>query len=278
MKVANKQPGYPETFKTLRQWRYLGLVPGEGRNGEECWTNAHCQHTAVYYHKEDMQPAEGEELAAIKIQIEARRNHKKDLQRRWHRKQRGISRLKKAAESTESLPCDNPSRAIAFAFATTGVCVAQDDILQISIIDGDGNTLFDEYVHPILKESWKNAQAENGISPEMVAEAPYPHKLVPKLRGIFESADLYISYGGKHDMDFLNYWGIRPSGEHFDVLQECSKMQSKLAATSETGRSGEFIEYAKHHGYEYNGYGCLENAKAALYCYKKLTGIDTGSA
>ena len=55
-------------------------------------------------------------------------------------------------------------------------------------------------------------------------------------------------------------------------------MQSKLAATSETGRSGEFIEYAKHHGYEYNGYGCLENAKAALYCYKKLTGIDTGSA
>ena len=47
-----------------------------------------------------------------------------------------------------------------------------DELLQVSIIDTDGNVLFDEYFKPQHRTEWKEAEQVNGISPEMVADRP----------------------------------------------------------------------------------------------------------
>lgn len=85
----------------------------------------------------------------------------------------------------------------------------EDEIIQISIIDGLGNVLINELVHPYWKKSWSEAARVNGITPDRVANAPYPHELIPKVKGIFAAADLLIAYNNQFDLNFLEEWGIQ---------------------------------------------------------------------
>lgn len=53
---------------------------------------------------------------------------------------------------------------------TTGLNLYDDEILQLSIIDGSGAILFSEYVKPVRHERWTDAEKVNHISPSMVKE------------------------------------------------------------------------------------------------------------
>ena len=58
---------------------------------------------------------------------------------------------------------------ICFDTETTGLNSFNDEVLQLSIIDADsGETLFNKYMKPTHTDSWEQAQAVNGITPEMV--------------------------------------------------------------------------------------------------------------
>ena len=52
-------------------------------------------------------------------------------------------RLKVAPE-----PCDNPSGIVVFDLETTGLNSNDNEILQISAVDGNGDLLLNEYVRP----------------------------------------------------------------------------------------------------------------------------------
>lgn len=55
--------------------------------------------------------------------------------------------LRIQAKKREYVTCYNPSKMIVFDIETTGLDAEKDDVLQISIIDGNGKTLINEYVH-----------------------------------------------------------------------------------------------------------------------------------
>lgn len=73
---------------------------------------------------------------------------------------------------------------------TTGLDPANDEILQISIINGRGKTLYNSYIRPVHKREWKEAEEINKISWEAVKNAPtLQHEkrkmaAVDKMRGI----------------------------------------------------------------------------------------------
>ena len=83
--------------------------------------------------------------------------------REWKR------RLKTASEKP-AVPCAIWSGIIVFNTETTGPDPfgGHDEILQISIIDVEGNVLLNSYVKPRWHESWPEAEAVHGITPEMV--------------------------------------------------------------------------------------------------------------
>lgn len=108
------------------------------------------------------------------------------------------------------------TKIIVFDTETTGV-TEDDEIIQLSIIDGNGKTLINEYVHPYWKKDWAAAARVNGITPEMVKDAPYPHDLIPKVKGIFEAADLLIAYNNQFDLSFLRRW-------EFQILEKNNMM------------------------------------------------------
>ena len=92
----------------------------------------------------------------------------------------------------------------------------------------------------------------------MVKDAPYPHDLIPKVKGIFEAADLLIAYNNQFDLSFLRRWGISDSGkEQYDVM----------------------LEFAQEYGEwnEYFGDYKWQKLSTAASNSKELTGARTSS-
>ena len=64
---------------------------------------------------------------------------------------------------------------------TTGLNAAEDEILQVSIIDNEGAVLFDSYIKPTQHTEWAEAERIHHITPEMVADAPTIAEVMPEI-------------------------------------------------------------------------------------------------
>lgn len=98
-----------------------------------------------------------------------------------------------------------------------------DDLLQVSIIDDQGLTLFDSLIRPHLLTSWDDAMAINHITPEMVQDAPEIVDVRRQIQDIFDHADMIIGYNTPFDLEFLRCCGnIRPliDTQIIDVMQD----------------------------------------------------------
>ena len=178
-----------------------------------------------------------------------------------------------------SVPCDNPSGIVVFDVETTGLDPGIDEILQFSAIDGDGNTLLNTYVRPYVKEEWPDAAKVNGITSEMVKDAPYPHELIPIVKGIFESAELLISYNGVFDIGFLQHWGIDFSSQkHFDVMREFAPIYGEYREAYGNYKWQKLTTCAEYYGYKFKAHDSQEDVKATLYCYNQITYGDAPNA
>ena len=158
----------------------------------------------------------------------------------------------------------NPNKIVSFDLETTGFDSICDEILQISLIDGNSNVLLNSYVKPYKKTEWKYAERVHGISPDMVKEAPYLHDILPLVRKIFNNAQLLVSYNGSFDIRFLNTVGIDLSfKEHFDVMRYFASYYNK-------GKAVKLISCAQYFGYEFKAHDSLEDVKATLFCFNKI--------
>lgn len=267
MRAANFHPDYPDGYKTKKQWAQDGFLPIDDNIGSLEYTNGYYQKKTVYYTRNQVRKAAPDELEAyMKPYVE----HRRKLQRLNYIKRRNRELLKKAAASSEIIPCTNPSGVIVFDVETTGMYPPDDEILQISIIDGEGNTLINELVHPCWTKSW-NTQHINGISPEMVADAPLAYQLIPKVKGIFESASTLISYNGRFDLDFLRYWGIDTAGKkEIDVMLEFAPVYGEWNEEHNDYKWQSLVTCAKYYGYEFKAHDSLEDVRATLFCWRKM--------
>ena len=162
------------------------------------------------------------------------------------------------------------TKIIVFDTETTGV-TEDDEIIQLSIIDGNGKTLINEYVHPYWKKEWAAAARVNGITPEMVKDAPYPHDLIPKVKGIFEAADILVAYNNQFDLSFLRRWGISDSGkEQYDVMLEFAQEYGEWNEYFGDYKWQKLSTAASYYGYKFKAHDSLEDVRATLYVYKKL--------
>lgn len=62
---------------------------------------------------------------------------------------------------------------------TTGLDPETDEILQISVVNNNGEILLNSYIRPEHKTEWTAAEAINHISPQMVKNAPVISDIVP---------------------------------------------------------------------------------------------------
>lgn len=85
---------------------------------------------------------------------------------------------------------------------TTGLDPCWNDLLEIAIVNDQGEVLMDTLIRPKRRQSWLSAQAIHGISPEDVKNAPTLEDVLPAVVAAVTGARLVI-YNASFDMGFL---------------------------------------------------------------------------
>lgn len=158
---------------------------------------------------------------------------------------------------------------------TTGLDNSVDEILQLSIIDYFGRTLYNSYFKPVKHTEWLEAERVNGISPEMVADAPLFSDELPKITAILMKAHAVVGYNTQFDVDFLKAAGASlPNDiEYVDVMREFAPVYGEWSEERQCFKWKKLIVCAEYYGYDWrkdSAHNSLSDCRATLYCYKKL--------
>lgn len=160
---------------------------------------------------------------------------------------------------------------------TTGINVKQGaEVLQLSIIDGAGNTLFNEYFKPMFATEWPKAEKVNGITPAMVKDKPTIRERLPGFLSFFAAAKKIIGYNTPFDLGMLRHWcgiEIPEDTEVVDVMQDFSAIYREWNPKTETYKWQSLTTCAEYFGYDWgtdSAHDSLSDCRATLYCYQKL--------
>ena len=124
-------------------------------------------------------------------------------------------------------------RVLFFDLELTGV-YTHDEIISISIVDGEGSIIMNTFVKPAHKKKWKHTEKIHGITPDMVADAPMLDELIPEIKRIFADADNLIAYGVSTDYSHIKYI--------YDTEEEREALHDKTRCCA-----NEFVRYAHEH-------------------------------
>ena len=166
-------------------------------------------------------------------------------------------------------------KVVVFDTETTGLNPYRNEILQFSAVDGNGNLLLDTYICPEA-QSWEEAEEINGISPEMVKNAPKKEDVNDQILSIMENADLIVGYNASFDLSFLHtHFGFTPSREQqvFDVMTEFAVIYGMWNDYFQDYVWQKLSVCADFYGYEWPEEGMhnsLGDTKATLFCFKKM--------
>ena len=174
----------------------------------------------------------------------------------------------------ESVLGDKAEKTIVLDIETTGFDFYNDDILQLSIVDGNGICLFDGYFHPEHQTHWERAEAVNGISPAMVEYKPALKEYIPLLQRIVDNAEIIVGYNSNaFDLPFIEaVTGIsfKDKIKHDVMVVFSEDVVKEWNSYYGNYRNQKLTYCAEWYGYNFVPHNSLEDTRATLYCYKKM--------
>ena len=146
---------------------------------------------------------------------------------------------------------------------TAGFYSGWDELLQVSVIDGEGYVLFDRLIKPSRRKKWPDAQRVHGISPMTVRSWGTFREYRNELQEIFDAADVIIGYNTEFDLGFLAEQGILiPDCRHADVMLDFAPVY------------GEWSEYYGNYKYQkLDNVRCLLRLSVAGQCPQRVRGL-----
>lgn len=162
---------------------------------------------------------------------------------------------------------------------TTGLNAAEDELLQVSIIDNEGAVLFDSYIRPTQHTEWAEAERIHHITPEMVADAPTIAEVMPEINDILNRYDKIVGYNLKFDKAFLENNGAEFLNTEYTEYADVVKMFAPIYGEWNDQRGSykwqKLTIAADYYGYDWSehkeAHNSLGDCYATLYVYKKLT-------
>lgn len=158
---------------------------------------------------------------------------------------------------------------IYFDTETTELDPERDEILTLSVVDGEGGVLWDRAYRPTRVAECPEAEAVNGISPADVAACPAISEDVVALREIFGGADSVVGYNVGFDLGFLAAAGVTPpeSCEVHDTMRDFAELYGEVDLARHDWRRKRLAFAADHIGHDWEGreaHGSLADALATL--------------
>lgn len=207
MKVKHYHKEY-DSYKTERQWALEGFLVAENVEGIELLPSKQSKQPCKYYKPDEVRTATESELQAFfqpekeRRREQARAYRKARLEREREEREREIEKAKWCAVEPYKKKIDelsmvinaldnDPSTAIVMNYEATGYKTG-DELLQLSIINFKGDILFNSYFKPKKHKEWTETEKENGITPEMVANAPQTSDMANQIVAIFNLSLIHI--------------------------------------------------------------------------------------
>lgn len=284
-------------IKTERQWALAGYVPLDEEKGVRLWSNHFHSGHYRYLHPSEVRPAREGELDLFLEHVRkekrererTRRKRKKEdekkMREQWAawEKERACAFAReeylKKCHAAAGLPVAGniiTAESIVLDVETTGLSSERDELLQISILDAaDGSVLFNSYIKPVVAKEWPEAMAVNGITPEMVANAPEMMDLIPTINHIIKNAKKIIAYNLSFDVGFLTAFGVDFSAIecYEDVMEEFAVIYGDWNDYHRSFTWKSLSVCADFLGYtwdEHDAHNSVEDCRATLYCYNKM--------
>ena len=132
---------------------------------------------------------------------------------------------------------------------------SDDQVIQIGIIDQDGNILLDSLIQ-CDKEIPEDAYAIHGISNEMLADAPTFSEVYPKIKAIIEDAERVNIYNSSFDVRLLHQTCETHQLENFNYKKSAdapvyfTKINCVMTAYANMFFDGTWIKLGEACGFE----------------------------
>ncbi|MCR4776938.1 MAG: 3'-5' exonuclease [Saccharofermentans sp.] len=181
-----------------------------------------------------------------------------------------------AAEKRKRKPTPVPiaesSKILFYDLETTGLNAGSDEIIQLAIVDGNGTELINTYIKPQHKRKWEKAEAVNGISPEMVKDAPVMPSLFNKIQELIYDAEWLVGYNNtKFDDNFLKAAGLDLSSvKEYDVMLEYAERYNPYDEYHGNRKWSKLIEAAHRWDYRFPAHDALNDSRATLFIFQKM--------
>lgn len=269
---------------TERQWKLKHFVKINDKCGKYLWINAYCPSKELYLWDEEVRKMTDEELATYRAEEKEKRvaRQKAFLQQQKVKKEEELLQLRreitqdiiKNTFTAQNFDSGIEYDEIVIDTETTGLNADTDELLQVSIIDSQDNTLFNSYIKPLFTENWDGAMAVNHITPEMVANAPNIIEVKQEINKIINSANVIVGYNTDFDLSFLSAVGIENSkATVIDVMQDFADIYGEWSDKYGCNKWQKLTKCAEYYGYDWENdtaHDSLADCRATLYCYKKM--------
>lgn len=162
-------------------------------------------------------------------------------------------------------------RCLALGTETTGPDPAGDELLQLAAVDMTGRMVLDLRFRPAHHDEWPEAMAENHITPRSVADFDPAQAHARSITRILRAFPTVIGFDVRRSLRFLAAAGIGFGAHAVEVGDEYATVLGHtpgglVAVAADLGYSG----YAGH------AHDALDDARAALYCHRRLLAVSAG--
>lgn len=261
---------------TEKQWAKKHFVKKNESCGKKLWSNGNCQVHSLYLWDDEVRPMTSDELEKVRAEAKAKREAKAEKKLKQLKKQIYREAISDIINNSFSKVTDSTHKheLIVIDTETTGLTPYEDELLQVSIIDGEGNTLFDEYIKPLFYDSWDGAMKVNGITPEMVSDKPSILEYKQELVNIINSADKIVGYNTQFDLAFLSSVGIEnEKAEVVDVMLDFAEVYGEWSENYGCYKCQKLTTCAEYYNYDWgedNAHNSLSDCRATLFCYQQI--------
>lgn len=147
---------------------------------------------------------------------------------------------------------------------------ADAEILQVTVINGLGMVICNQYFKPEHITDWSETVPIHGITPEMVAEKPYFRTYAPHLSEVFAQAEAIVGYSTMQDIALLNRSGV--TFPEKPIYIDAGEAYSFVTAKENEPRTyAKLQDCAAHYGYtDTDWHNSLTDTKATLFCFYAL--------